>query len=153
MRDDLRQRREDTWEMLVVQGFSYTRVVNRLAEKYNVSEGAIKSDIHRIDDWLPDLNEVSQKSGVSRLRELRQNRQRLQQMALEAREAGNTDEELAIRRQIDKAVQTDVELSQSLGLTDREPDQVEHSGAVTQLTHELTDDQAAQLDEITGGSE
>lgn len=32
-------------------------------------------------------------------------------------------------------------------------DKVEHSGAVTQLTHELTDDQAAQLDEITGGSE
>lgn len=127
MKEELRERREETWNLLVVNGMDYSKVVERLSEKYGVAESTISTDINRMDDWLPKLDRVSQKSGHSRLKELRQNRQRLQQMALEARQDGDLEKELQIRRQIDKAIERDVSLAQSLGLTIEEPEKHEHS--------------------------
>lgn len=125
MRPDLRERREETWDLLVVKGLKYGDVVERLATKYDVTEGAIEYDISEMDTWLPKIDVSSMESGVSRLRELRQNRQRLQQMAMEARQDGDRDAELSIRRRLDKAIELDVKLSQSLGVTEKEPDEVE----------------------------
>lgn len=125
MDPEIRERRLDTWDMLVVKGLDFSKVVSRLAEQYDTTENAIKTDISRMDNWLPKLDIASQKSGVSRLRELRQNRQRLQMMAMEAHQQGDLEKELKIRRRIDKAVETDVKLSQSLGLAEKEPEQVE----------------------------
>lgn len=136
MDEELRERREKTWNMLVVRGFDYSKVVSRLADEYDMSEGGIKSDIHRMDDWLPKLDDISYQSGVSRLRELRENRQRLQQMALQARKDDDLEQELKIRRQIDKAVQTDIQLSQSLGHADREEDGVDNLADAIKKTAE-----------------
>ena len=120
MNEEIRERREETWERLVIQGVAYGTVVSELADKYDTTESAIKADISRMDDWLPELDEASLSSGVSRLRELRDNRQRKQQMAHEAREVDNLKLELEIRREIDQAIETDVTLAQSLGETERE---------------------------------
>lgn len=130
MRKDLRKRREETWDLFAIKGLDYGDVVERLAEKYDVAEGTIESDIHRMDNWLPKLDETSQRSGVSRMRELQKNRQRLQQMALEARRDGDLSQELEIRRQIDRSAERHINLSQSLGLTDEVPDEIKHSGEI-----------------------
>ncbi|MFD1512451.1 hypothetical protein [Halomarina rubra] len=124
MRSELRERREKTWDLLVVKGLDYGDVVERLATQYDVTASAIESDIHRMDDWLPKLDAGSTSSGLSRLRELRQNRQRYQQLAVEARREGDIDQELRVRRRIDQAIDLDVSLAQSLGLTVREPEEV-----------------------------
>lgn len=77
--EDLRQRREQMWEMLIGQDVGYAHVMTMLTDEYDVTESAIRSDIHRMENWLLKLNAVSDKSGVSRLRKLRQNRQRRRQ--------------------------------------------------------------------------
>lgn len=128
MRPDLRERRKETWNRLIVQGFPYRQVCDHLGEKYDVTPNAIEKDISRMDDWIGDLIAVDDVSGYSRLMEIRQNRQRLQRMADEARRETDRDEELRIRRMIDKAVQLDVMISQSLGITDRAPSEVNVSG-------------------------
>lgn len=128
MRKELRKRRRETWEMLVVKGYDYRQVVNTLADRYNVAPGTIESDIHRLPDWIGKLALFDDDKGQSRMMELWHNRQRLHQMATEARQEDDTALELKIRRRIDKAIETDIELSQSLGMTYEEPDKHELSG-------------------------
>jgi hypothetical protein len=140
---ELVSRREETWQRLVVHGQSYRNVVQAIAKKYDATESAIETDISRMDDWLPKLDASSLESGVSRLREQRQNRQNLQQLARKAREEGNLEMELKVRRQIDRAIETDVELSQSLGLTDEEPEEVEMTwkdGLEAAVEHNMDED-------------
>ena len=154
MREELRKRRRETWEMLVVKGYDYRRVVNTLADRYDVAPGTIESDIHRIPDWIGKLAHYDDDKGLSRLMELRQNRQRLHQMATEARQEDDTALELKIRRRIDKAIETDIDLSQSLGKTYEEPDKHELSGpdgGPIETKGDLSEKQLAQLDQITGG--
>jgi len=126
MQEDLRKRRDETFEMLVVKGYDYRRVVDTLAERYDVAPGTVKSDINRMDDWLPRLAWFDDDDGAGRLRELRKNRQRMHQMATEARQNGDVELELKIRRNIGTAVETEVELAQSLGQMTETPDTVEH---------------------------
>jgi len=128
MQEELRKRRDETFEMLVVKGYDYRRVVNTLADRYDVAPGTIKSDINRMDDWLPRLAWYDDDDGQARLRELRKNRQRMHQMATEARQDDDTELELKIRRNIGKAVETEVELSQSLGQMNETADKVEVDG-------------------------
>lgn len=125
MDDELRKRREETWEMLIVKGYEYSRVVSTLADRYDCDEQAIKSDIRRMDKWINKLDRFTDTDATSRLKEIRRNRQRLHQMATEARSQEDIGLELSIRRRIDKAVELDVELSQSVGKTDREADKLE----------------------------
>jgi predicted nucleic acid-binding Zn-ribbon protein len=120
MDDSLRSRREDTWDLLVVKGLDYRKVVRRVSNKYGSPESTIESDISNMDSWLPDLDHTNFSSGVSRLRELRENRQRRQQMVLEARSEGDTERERALLQEIDWAIEKDVRLSQSLGETHSE---------------------------------
>ena len=130
MKEDLRQRRDETFEMLVIKGYEYRRVVDTLAERYDVAPSTIETDIGRMSDWLPRLAYYDDDSGAGRIIELKKNRQRLHQMATEARSEGDTALELKIRRRIDKAIEADIRLSQSLGLTNEEPDRHEVEGEV-----------------------
>lgn len=148
MDDELRQRRQETWDLLVVKGIDYGKVVSRIASKYDISESGVESDISRMDNWLPELDPHNLESGLSRIRELRQNRQRLQQMALEAQNEGNLDKELRIRRQIEESVETDVELAQSLGLTEKEAEEVEVGWReFIQTGHDEADDGESETDD------
>lgn len=144
MRDDLIERREETWDLLQVKGFSTSEVARKLAQKYGVKEATIRKDISRMDNWLDKLDDHTSKTAASRMREFRQNRQRMHQMAMEARQNGDLDTELKIRRAIDSNVEIDVELSQSLGLTTREPDRAE----VAVETRELDPESEAQFDDL-----
>ena len=146
MDDDLRQRREQTWELLVVRDESYTAVCETLADEYDVTVHAIEKDIARMDDWLPKLDAASTKSGASRIRELRRNRKRRRELLREvqADPEASRSEELRLLREIDEAVQMDVQISQSVGMTQREPHEhvTKHEGNVE---HTLTDTQREHL--------
>lgn len=127
MREELRRRRERTWELLVVMGVQYSKAVGRVAEEFDTAESTIKTDISRMETWVGKLD-VSYYSGVSRLRELRQARQRLRQYEMQAQ--SDEDHELAsrINDKIAKNLKSDLRISQKLGLTNEEPTQVEVGG-------------------------
>jgi len=129
---DLLTRREETVDLLVVQGLPYQRVVERIADRHDITQSGVKTDIGRIEDWLPkviDESDQTRKDALVRLKELRTNRQRLQRMALEAQRDDDLETELKIRDKIDDSIELDIALSQSLGLTEREPTAVENAMA------------------------
>lgn len=126
MRDDLVERRERTWDLHVIKGFSTSEVSRKLASQYGVKEATIRKDISKMDEWLGKLDDHTSKTAASRMRELRQNRQRMHQMAMEARSDDDLKEELRIRRAIDSNIDRDVNIAQSLGVTHKEPDRHEH---------------------------
>jgi len=138
MQEGLRKRRDETFEMLVVKGYDYRRVVDTLAERYEVTASTIKTDINRMGDWLPRLAWYDDDDGTARLRELRKNRQRMHQMATEARQDGDVELELKIRRNIGTAVETEVELAQSLGQMNEEPEELEVDGI--EIVADFTDE-------------
>lgn len=139
MRDDLRQRRERTWELLVVMGIEYSQAVARIASEFDCSEGTVKSDISRMESWLPDLD-VNYYSGVSRLRELRQQRQRLNQMAMQAQQDEDRDQELKVRKEIRQNITKDIRMSQRLGLANEEPTEIEVAGGLDPEDEELLEE-------------
>lgn len=127
MREELRERRERTWELLVVMGVSYSNTVTRIAEQFECAESTVKTDISRMETWVGDLD-VSYYSGVSRLRELRQARQRLRQYEMQAQQDEDPDLASRINDKIAKNLKADLRISQKLGLTNETPTQVEVSG-------------------------
>lgn len=144
MNSELRERRLKTWKLYIVRGVSHSRVCQRIAAEYDMSEGGVKADIARMDDWLPKLDaaDLDEGNGLSRIREARENRQRMQQMALKARQNDNLELELKIREKIGKEIDRDISSSQSLGMTPKEPDQTEHStdGALMIVDRDDSDD-------------
>jgi len=130
MKPDLVDRRERTFELLIVEGRKYTDVVETIAREYDITESGVQTDIDRMDSWLPKIveeSDVTREDGLVRLKELRQNRQRLQQMALEARKNNDLMDELQIRRKVEDNIELDIALSQSLGHTSREPTPMENA--------------------------
>lgn len=149
MDEELRQRREQTWEMLVIQDREYGEVVGVLADEYDVTRRAIEQDISKMGDWLPKLDQMSTKSGASRLRELRHNRKRRREILHEMQDDEDTDpkEELRVLSQLDQAIEMDVRLSQSLGETEREPQEhITHRRE--QVEHQLSDNQEEHLNSL-----
>lgn len=142
MRDDLRERRERTWELLVVMGIEYSKAVSRVASEYDCAEGTVKSDISRMENWVGELD-VNYYTGVSRLRELRQNRQRKWQMAMQAQQDEDLGLERKIRKDIDDNIVKDIRMSQRLGLTNEEPTEIDIGG-------ELSEEDKDVLDEVCG---
>jgi len=138
MRDDLRERRERTWELLVALGVDYGDAVSRLAQEFDTAEGTIKSDISRMDTWVGKLD-ISYYTGVSRLRELRRQRQKLEQLALQAASDEDIPEQRKLRKTIADLVVKDVRISQKLGLTNEEPTQIELAGELSPEDEELLD--------------
>lgn len=139
MRDELRERRERTWELLVVMGVSYTDTVQRISQEFDVAEGTIKSDISRMENWVGELD-VSYYSGVSRLREMRQARQRLRQYEMQAQ----SDEDYQLAAKINekywKNVRADLRVSQRLGLTNEEPHEIEVADGLDPEDEDLLDE-------------
>lgn len=148
MDSDLLERREKTFDLLVVEGRPYSQVVATIARQFDCAESTVRTDISRMTErengqpgWIVDMTQAqaATKDGLTRLLELRRNRQRLQQLAADADDA---EVELQIRERIDDSIDLDVALSQSLGHTDREPAsvEVEHSYNVTSEVVEVTSD-------------
>lgn len=120
MDNDLLDRRDRTFELLIAQGRRYTDVVDIITDEFDITKSGVKADISRLNEWLPKLVEErdhGQRDGKIRLRELKKNRERLQRLAADADDA---KDELAFRRQIEKSIQTELKLRQSIGLADRE---------------------------------
>jgi len=147
MKDSTRKRREQVFKLLVVKGYDYAEVVDKLAESFDVARGTVKRDINEMEDWLPEIARYDDDNGVAKILELRRNRQRLQQLATEARQEGETAKELSIRRSIEKSVLSEAELAQSLGIMQESADkhEVEHSGGIElkNATVEYIDDEEA----------
>ncbi|UTF56010.1 hypothetical protein [Natronosalvus rutilus] len=139
MRDELRARREETWRLLVEMGIGYSDAVARIAENFDCNESTVKTDISRMETWIGELD-VAYYSGVSRLRELRQQRQRLNQMALEARQQEDLTTEKSVRQEIRQNLESDMRMSQRLGLTNEEPQQFELAQGLEPEDEELLDE-------------
>lgn len=148
MQESLRKRRRETFEMLVVKGYDYSRVCETLAGRYDVAESTIRTDINRMGDWIDKLAHFDDDRGIGRLLELQDNRQRLHQMATEARQADDLDQELRVRKTIDKSLMTEVELAQSLGQMAREPEEHQHD-----VDHSLSDAMWADMTDYYDGRE
>lgn len=133
MDPELRERREMTFDLLVIKGFPYRKVVEQVSSEYDTSQTCIETDIYRMKNWLPKLadSDATRKDGVMRLRELRQSRQRMQRMAMEAQREGDRYQEMAIRDRITKNIKLDLEMSQSLGIAERAPDKSEVAMSVS----------------------
>lgn len=127
MRENLRKRRERTWELLVVMGVAYGQTVSRIADQFDCAESTVKTDISRMESWVGELD-VSYYSGVSRLRELRQARQRLRQYEMQAQQDEDVNLASRINKKIADNLRTDLRISQKLGLTNEEATQVEVGG-------------------------
>lgn len=134
MNADLRARRERTWELLVIRGMDRDEAVDRLSTSFGVRPSTIRTDIARMDEWLPALA-ARPATDESRVLELRLARQRLYQMARDAHEADDLRLELDIYREVirtlslddefqdrllddDEEVQTLISLLSDVGLTD-----------------------------------
>lgn len=145
MNETLRERRHKTWRLLIAKGVGYRATVEKIATEFGVQEGTVEKDIERMGDWIGELARVDDDHGVSRLLELRENRRRLQRMATKAAKNDNTREELRIRRKIDKNLEMDIEISQSLGATYEKPDKVEQTIRTEETESEsyeiITDDE------------
>lgn len=148
MKPQLVERRERTFELLIVEGRRYGDVVAMIADEYDISESGVRSDISRMDDWLPELveDDHARKDGLARLKELRMNRQEMRRLYGELKEEIKHDPEadprvlIDILERIDDSLDLDFALSQSVGHTDTEPAQVEveHSFDVRSEVAEVT---------------
>ena len=150
MNQELVERRERTFELLIVEGRKYSDVVATIARENDITESGVKTDINRMDDWLPKIVEEdhAQKDGLVRLKELRKNRQEMRRLYEELKNEVKRDPErdprvlINILEKIDDNIDLDIALSQSLGHAEREPGQleVEHSLEVTSEVVEVTPD-------------
>lgn len=127
MKESLRERRERTWELLVVMGVSYSQTVTRIADNFDCAESTVKTDISRMETWVGDLD-ISYYTGVSRLRELRQARQRLRQYEMQAQQEEDPDLASRINDRLARNIKADIRISQKLGLANEEPTQLDVSG-------------------------
>lgn len=152
MSDELRQRREETFERLYINDEPHGEVCDDLAAKYGVSRKTIESDIAEMDSWLPKLSPATE-SGAARLRELERNQKRRRELLRELREEKekppeesdySRGRELKLLNQLDQAATLYVDVAQSLGAIEREPQEhvTRHEGTVN---HELSDHQREQL--------
>jgi len=137
MKPDLVDRRERTFELLIVEGRKYTDVVETIAREYDITESGVRTDIDRMDSWLPKIVEEdhAREDGLVRLKEIRKNRQEMRRLYGEMKQQIERDPDadprvlIDILERIDDNLDLDIGLSQSLGHAEREPGQleVEHS--------------------------
>jgi len=133
MKPELVDRRERTFELLIVEGRQYTDVVETIAREYDVTESGVRTDINRMDSWLPKIVEEdhARADGLVRLKELRTNRQEMRKLYGDMKQRIERDPEadprvlIDILERIDDNLDLDIALSQSLGHAEREPGQLE----------------------------
>lgn len=116
MEPELRERRQRTWELLVLEGCPEREVVGRLSDAHGISEDTIREDIRNMVEWLPELDYSEDEWAMreSRLRELRVVRQRLHEMAKEAKEEDDLRMELDIYRELIRTLNIDEDLTDKL---------------------------------------
>ena len=153
MRADLRERREATWERLIVRGERYSRVCEDIAEEYDVEQSTVETDISRMDSWVPKLIHSLLPTGLSRMKELRRVRRELYAVAEEQKRAGELNKARLTFKEIGANIERDIKLSQSLGLATSEPDEHETTVEVQSFSEDLTDEERRVLDAVTGGGD
>lgn len=146
MRDSLRERREETFELLIVMGVGFNETVARIADQFDCAEGTVKSDINRMSEWLPKLDPDGAGSSYTRLREVRQARQRQRRYEMMAQRDDDYQAASRIADRLIKNIRLEVELSERFGLVDDEPADLE-------LAQDLDPEDDALLDEWAGVGE
>lgn len=116
MNAELRDRREDTYHLLVAHGIAQSEVVTRLSDQYGVSKSAIRKDIRQMPTWLPKLS-VDFGAGIVRLTRLRDQQQKLEQLSLQAERDKNYNAAVGARREIRKAIMAEEQISVRMGLS------------------------------------
>ena len=126
MREDLRERREQTFHLIYRMGVSPSKAVARIADQHDCSESAVWTDLGRMGDWITsdELN-VSFQDGILRVAKVRAQHQELEQLAVQAQQDGDPAEARRCREAIVSAVETEDQMARRLGLTDEAPHQVE----------------------------
>lgn len=154
MTDYLKERRDDTWRLMLIEGHSPKTTARKIAEQYDEKVNTIEKDISKMDEWLPRLGDKSGMVAASILREIRHNRQRRHEMAEEARMNGDIETERRLRNDIDNAAQADIEIAQSIGEINKEPARVENVSVSKQYGEgeapgrELSDTQESVFDSL-----
>ena len=114
---DVRQRRLRVHELLVIQGVDYAEVLDLVSEEFGVARSTVEDDVANMSDWVGDLSRMSS-TGEVRLLELRRQRQRLYELIQEARDREDLDLERKLLTDLLRSITVDLQLSQSLGLTE-----------------------------------
>jgi len=126
MREDLRERREQTFELIYRMGVSPSKAVARLADQYDCSESAVWTDLGRMGDWITsDKLNVSFQDGILRVAKVRAQHQELEQLAVQAQQDGDPAEARRCREAIVSAVETEDQMARRLGLTNEASKQIE----------------------------
>ncbi|WP_436347052.1 hypothetical protein [Natronorubrum sp. FCH18a] len=111
-----------TFDLLIIQGRPVADVVTQIAEEFEASEAAVKTDIDRLESWVDDLPPRTDPSGKARMQEFRDARRRLYELIPAARRKDDPDLERKVIRDIITSIRTDIRLCQSLGLAVDESD-------------------------------
>lgn len=146
MDDELRERREETWRLYVEMGVSFTETAARIADQFDEKQTTIKTDISRMSDWLPKLDEGDLFNSHSRLREIRSARQRQRQYEMMAQREEDYEAASRIATRITKNVRVEREMCEALGIISEEPTDFE-------LAQDLDPEDEALLDEWAGVGE
>jgi hypothetical protein len=99
-----RTRRGRLWRRHVVRGEPLDELLPELSDELGVDEDVLEKDIETIDEWLPQLDLLRKRAGVSLLGELRLNRQALNRLADQARDKGDLTGERKIRQEINRSI-------------------------------------------------
>jgi len=142
----LKERRQETYNLLYRHGVDYTEAVQRLSDSYGVSKSAIRKDVSRMGSWVTDIN-VDLGDGLLRLSKVRDQHQDLEQVALEARRDGDLETVIRAQKAIIKALEVEDRMAARLGLT---PDDAETAEPQTEIGGSLDPADEALLEEWCG---
>ena len=147
MNPELRERREDTYQLLVAHGIKRSEVVARLSDQYGVTKTTIRRDIDQMPEWLPEIS-VDFGAGIVRLTRLRDQQQELERLALEAQREGNLNAAVGARREIRQAILAEEEIASRMGLAPEV--EGEEEAMETEIEQSLSGAEEALLNEWSG---
>jgi len=139
----LKERRQETYNLLYRHGVDYSEAVQRLSDSYGVSKSAIRKDISRMGSWITEIK-VDLGDGLLRISKVRDQHQDLEQVALEARRDGDLETVIRAQKAIIKALEVEDRMAARLGLT---PDDVETAEEQTEIVGSLDPEDEELLDE------
>ena len=140
MDEHIRERREETWRLLHEMGVDYSDVVRRIADQFDEKETTIRTDISRMDNWLPKLDDGDLYNGLSRARELRSARYRQRQYEMMAQRDEEYEVASRIADRIAKNLVMEREFVQALGLISEEPVDTEVAQGLDETDEALLDE-------------
>lgn len=108
-----RERRQRIRELLTYEDYTYSEVIETVADEFEEDEETIEDEIQNIKKWLPKLDVFRDVQGITLLAELRENRRRLHQMAEAVHEQEEFVEERKIRSEINRSINMERYLADS----------------------------------------